>query len=530
MGDKKSNVKKKSADNKNTKIVIGIILVVIIAILLFFLFSKKEVQHTVSFETNGGTKMESLVIDDNGLIKEPEAPTKEGYEFDGWYYNGELYDFSKPVTGDIKLEARWTKLEDVSGVELDQTNLTLGVDETAKLNATVTPENAKDKSLTWSSSDSDVVSVDEDGNIKALKAGKATITVTTKDGGYTAKAEITVKEGIVSVTGVSLNKTSLDLTVNASATLTATVKPSNATNKGVTWSSSDSSVATVDSNGKVTAKKAGKVTITVTTKDGQYKADCIVEVTKIDVTGVSLNKTSLDLNIGGTYKLAATIKPSNATNKGVTWSSSDTSIATVDSNGKVTAKKAGTVTITVTTKDGKFTEKCTVKVTEVKVTGVSLNKTSLDLTVGGTYKLAATVKPSNATNKGVTWSSSDTSIATVDSNGKVTAKKAGTVTITVKTNDGGYTAKCTVTVKEKAASYSVIFTPIVQEGTGAVVQYEVAVNKNGSTFSNYSFVIYNNRKVNKGSYLSVAQYNKGVKTATVRLSDGSEVSATVVYK
>ena len=171
----------------------------------------------------------------------------------------------------------------------------------------------------------------------------------------------------------------------------------------------------------------------------------------VAVTGVSLNKTTTSIQVGASEQLTATVEPNNATNKAVNWSSNPTSVATVDNSGNVTAVAVGTATITVTTQDGNKTATCTVTVTPassdpVAVTGVSLNKTSTTLTVGGSETLTATVQPSNATNKAVNWSSNPTSVATVDSNGKVTAVGEGTATITVTTQDGNKTATCTVTV------------------------------------------------------------------------------------
>ncbi|WXJ91295.1 hypothetical protein MTCOM_02530 [Moorella thermoacetica] len=182
----------------------------------------------------------------------------------------------------------------------------------------------------------------------------------------------------------------------------------------------------------------------------------------VKVTGVSLDRNTLSLSVGSTVQLKATVSPDNATNKEVTWSTSDEKIATVDDQGNVKGVAAGTATITVTTADGSFTDTCEVTVVRrsggggggggggsstVSVTGVSLDKTSLTMTVGATAQLTATVTPSNATNKSVTWSSDKTAVATVDASGKITAVAPGTATITVKTADGGYTATCVVTVQ-----------------------------------------------------------------------------------
>jgi uncharacterized protein YjdB len=184
---------------------------------------------------------------------------------------------------------------------------------------------------------------------------------------------------------------------------------------------------------------------------GGYSADTDkLTVSVVSVTGVTLDKTSASLSVGGTETLTAAITPANATNKNVTWSSSAPAVATVNASGLVTAVAAGSATITVTTADGNKTATCavTVTATSVPVTGVTLDKTALTmLTIGGTEILTATVAPSNATNKAVTWSTSAPTVATVDTSGVVTAVAAGTAVITVTTADGNKTATCTVTVQ-----------------------------------------------------------------------------------
>ena len=175
------------------------------------------------------------------------------------------------------------------------------------------------------------------------------------------------------------------------------------------------------------------------------------ETTTVDVEKVSLNKSATTLTEGESETLTATITPSNATgDKTVKWSSSNAEVAAVDSNGKVTAKKAGTAVITATSSNGK-TAGCTVTVKqkEIAITGISLNKSTTSITEGESETLTATITPLNATgDKTVKWSSSNEAVAAVDSNGKVTAKKAGTAVITA-TSSNGKTAGCTVTVKQK---------------------------------------------------------------------------------
>ncbi len=170
----------------------------------------------------------------------------------------------------------------------------------------------------------------------------------------------------------------------------------------------------------------------------------------VTVTGISLNKTSLTLEQGNEETLTATISPSDATNQGVTWSSSDATVASV-ADGKVTALAVGTATITATADgDNTKTATCTVNVIEnthpTAVESITLSKTTLSLKVGATETLTYTITPQNATNKNVSWSSSAAAIAGVDNTGKVTANAEGTATITVKTADGNKTATCAVTV------------------------------------------------------------------------------------
>ena len=263
----------------------------------------------------------------------------------------------------------------------------------------------------------------------------------------------------VPVTGVQLSPTSTSLVVGESINLTATVLPSDATDKSVTWASTNPSVATVSNNGKVTAVAAGEASIFVITTDGGKTASCTITVTSssssIAVESVLLDKTQLNLNIGEESILTATVSPDNATNKSVTWTSTNPSVATVDNNGKVSAVAVGDAIIIVVTADGGKTATCTVTVTNpaVPVQSVSLDKTTLDLNIGENATLVATVLPENADNKTVTWSSSNTAVATVDATGKVTAVAAGEAVITVTTADGNKTATCTVKVNDKEANH-----------------------------------------------------------------------------
>ena len=277
-----------------------------------------------------------------------------------------------------------------------------------------------------------------------MKAGEATITVTTDDGAKTAACKVTVT---MPVSGVTLNKTALTLNIGANETLTATVAPADATNKKVTWKSSDATVATVDANGKVTGVKAGEATITVTTDDGGKTATCKVTVKPNLVSEITL--AALAIYVGESKAITATVKPDDATNKALTWKSSDETVATVDATGKVTGKKIGTATITATAQDGSgVSGSCTVTVLST-VKKVTVEPANLTLGQNKSYTLKATVEVfGSGTDTGVTWTSSDTTIATVDATGKVTATdKIGTVTITATSKaDPAKKGTCTVKV------------------------------------------------------------------------------------
>lgn len=282
------------------------------------------------------------------------------------------------------------------------------------------------------------VGVTDRGEIIAYRSGGSTV-VAKGDNGITYKIYVTVSGNPTSVT---LSKSSVTNGVGRSFTLTATVPNFSSKynfSKIATWSSSDTSVATVTQQGVVSCLKKGTANITVTTYNGKT-AVCKVNV-KPAPTSVKLDKTSVSLAKGYTYALAKIYTPSDAYTA-ATWKSSNTAVATVSSKGIVTAKATGTATITVTTYNGK-TATCKVTV-KPDPTAVKLNTISLDLKVGETYTLVKTLTPSNAYPK-VTWSSNNTNIATVSASGVVTAKGTGTTVITVTTYNGK-TATCKVTV------------------------------------------------------------------------------------
>ncbi len=481
-------------------IIIAILLVIIVAAILFCLnkFNKDE-KYTIKFDTNGGTNISEQIVNKDSKIKKPNMPKKDGYNFLGWFVGNKEYDFNSTVTSDITLEAKWEKVEDVkvTDVSLDQSEVTIKVGATLQLNAIITPDDAKEKGVTWSSSDDSIATVDENGNITAKKKGTATIKVVTKDGNHEATCKVTVSTDVVKVKGISLDKTTASVGINNTITLKATVKPADASNKGVTWSSSDKSIATVE-NGKVKGLKEGKVTITAETKDGGYKATATITVKTIKVTGVSLNTVSKTIAVGQTYTLKATVKPADASNKGVKWSSSDTSIVTVD-GGKIKGIKEGTATVTVTTKDGNHKATATITVKPAQVTKVTISGKS-SVTVGKTITLSASVSTIGNADKTVKWESSDTSIATVSSKGVVKGIKPGTVTI--KATAGGKTATKKITVVAAKMSLTISIKALCAEGNSTIQGYSFVVKNNGREYTDYKAIKVDGITVKKGGKIS----------------------------
>ncbi|MCI9490749.1 MAG: leucine-rich repeat protein [Dorea sp.] len=376
-----------------------------------------------------------LTVDKTGLIKGVKTGTAS----------------ITAMAGDVVETLDITVYEKVTGIGLNVTSKEVTIGNILQLSATVYPNNADNKKVKWSSSDTKVATVTANGRVTAIAYGTATITATTEDGGYTRSCTLTVKP--VSVTGISLNTKSADVGIGGSCQLIAEILPENATNKEVTWTSSKPEIAEVK-DGLVTGIREGTAIIIVKSKDGAKTASCTITVKNLTVTGITLDRRKLDMEINETYRLIPSISPTGANNQNVTWASDNEEVAAV-SDGTVTAKKVGTAIITATTEDGSYTAACTVTVTEPapgqNVTGVTLSKETLSIEEGNCALLEAFVEPETAKNQTVTWSTSDEEIAEVDpETGIVSGVAEGTTTITATTEDGGYTADCEVTVTAMA--------------------------------------------------------------------------------
>ena len=308
------------------------------------------------------------ILKEAGLVvtvnEEYNDVTPEGIVFGQEPDAGGNVDPGTSVSITVSLGKETFSLESVS---LNYEKLTLGVGESAQLQAFIDPENASNQKVSWSSSDEKVATVSADGEVNALAAGTAVIEVKTKDGGKTATCEVTVTEVApewIAVTRVKLNQGKLSLTVGDNYILKADVYPEDATNKSVTWLSRNWNVAKVDQNGKITAVAPGTTTIIVMANSGKKIAACIVNVMAIEVhvTSVEITPSNLVLTVGEKKQLYGWIYPYNATNTFAVWFTSNVNIASVDEYGMVTAVAPGTATITIRTLDGAKTATCEVTV------------------------------------------------------------------------------------------------------------------------------------------------------------------------
>lgn len=348
----------------------------------------------------------------------------------------------------------------VEGISLNKSSLELWKGDTEKLSATLTPEGTTQTKVTWSSNNDAVAKVSQDGTVTAEGKGNATITATAENGA-TATCNVTVKQPIE---GIRLNQTSLELEKDGTATLVATVLPSNADgDKTVTWNTKNPDVATVN-NGVVTAVGKGSTEITATV--GEYTATCTVTV-GVPLKGISFegNITSKTLNKGETFDLVVVYDPVDTdVDKTVTWSSSNDAVAKVDENGKVTAVDDGNATISATVAGRTIT--CDIRV-EIPLNSISI-KSETSIKCGQTEKLEVAYDPADATlDKTIIWSSEDEEIASVSTDGTVTAKSVGQTKITATTL-GGKTAECIVTVE-----------PVPLEGI-EIQEQNITINKGES--------------------------------------------------
>ena len=339
----------------------------------------------------------------------------------------------------------------VAGVSLSPENLSLQPGETAALTATVLPNTAVNRNVSWSSSDSSVASVDQSGNVTALRSGTAVITVTTEESGFTASATVTVGAGPITSMYFSTGGVNIPVGGNTDLAGLLTVEPEGASRDGLTWSSSDSSVASV-SGGSVSGKKVGSATITVTAPSGVSASITVQVGTYIPVTDLSISGPSI-VAPKKSIQLQAVVEPIDATMRTVTWSSSDDRIATVDSAGRVTGVKEGTVRIKASLYDsvnGEFVAYYSVTVSRGGTIELATNEA--EITVG--KRVYIEFSASNGEN--VVWTiiggDGQANISVDGSDLVVQGLKAGTVQIQGSFSDGSGAVTLTIYITPGASS------------------------------------------------------------------------------
>lgn len=349
----------------------------------------------------------------------------------------------------INATCQVTVKEVATGITISRKSVTLTEGEYTSLTATVTPSNAVDRTVTWTTSDASVATVDAEGNVTAIARGTAVVMATTVTG-ISDDCTVTVVPPLPA--GITIEPMGLELIEGDQASFSVTITPANAGGYTLTWTSANPEVAQVDEEGNLTALAPGATVVTVRTSNNLTASASVVVARRIiPVSGISLNASDLSLIEGDEAILIATVTPADATDKSVVWSSSDPDVAAV-SDGKVTALAAGEAVITATAQD--FSASCTVNVAPKTIpvvypTGVTLSETALDVEYSDTFTLTATVEPEDVTDNSVTWSVSDSNVlAPGDEPGEYKAVGGGTATVTVTTVNG-LTASCVVNVYRK---------------------------------------------------------------------------------
>ncbi len=412
-------------------------------------------------------------------------------------------------------------------LENNLTSVTLEKGASKNLSLDVTPAGYTD-TVSWSSSDSNKVSVDSTGKITALSPTSTPVTITATVGNITKTIKVNV---VVSATKITLKDsnnntlgTSMTLHRGESTTLKYTVTPTDSTDS-VVWSSSKTNIATVDSTGKVTASTNNLGTTVIKVKAGNVE-DTVTLTVDAPITGFTSSNTDISIIKGRNTTLTYEITPSDTTDdKTIQWTSADSDKVTVDSNGKITGKSAGTTTVTARLGSYSITYRVTVGI--IPLTSISLNQNDFELRKGDSETLTYTLTEEDTTEaEDAVWSSSDTNVATVDSNGKVTGKSAGEAVITVRMASFSDTVKVTV--------YEVPLTSISISNTsdnvsiGDTFQINIAENPTNTTDAvTYTYESSDEDIAIVDEHGKVKGLRLGEVTITVRSSNGLEDTITL---
>ncbi len=423
--------------------------------------------------------------------------------------------------------------EAVTGIELSETDVTVNMNiiKQYQLTATVLPENTTgfadgvNRNVIWSSTNENVLTVNENGLVTFVAPGTAAVVAMTEDGGFQAYCNFVVS---VPVEEVRITSDDLILNVGDELQLDAEVLPLTATNRTIEWSSTDTNVVTIDSNGTLKAVKAGHCAIFAKSLDNGAE-DYINVYVRQPVSTVTLNTNEMTVTKGTVFWLYATILPENADIKVVDWSTSDPTIATVDSTGMVTALQAGVVTITATSQDTGDSDFCVVTITDPVTSITLLTGDSQTLFVGSQFTIVPEVLPIDAPNKAVTYISTNEEIATVDENGVVTALKGGECDIIVTTVERGLRAQCHITVIEYLSTITLNET-FSYINIGSYIDLVATTTTDTATNKSIVWTTSNSAiaTVDASGRVSGVAYGTAVITATA--ADGGGATATCVVQ
>ena len=414
----------------------------------------------------------------------------------------------------------------LTGIRLKENNVTVELGKTGYIGAIYEPENASDKVLYWSSSNENVAKVNE-GVITAVGKGTATLTAISRAGGKTASCTVTVEDpNFVHINEITMKSEEVELKTGETGWVGVTYNPSNATNKVLTWKSSNEKVATVK-EGTIKAVGLGTATLTATSEDGGKTATCKVTVTdgKKHIESISLKTDSIEMKPGEGKTIYAEYNPSNVDDKTLYWKSSNEKVVTVN-EGYAKAIGEGTATVTATSRDGGKTASCKVTVTSgtVKLQSIQISSSTEILTKGEGKTIYVTYNPNNVTDKTLYWSSSNEKVATIKE-GYVKAVGEGTATLTARSKDGNKTASCKVVVTDKVKEMKSISletkkeTMNIGEGKTIYAKYN-PYNVKDKTL----YWISNNEKVVTVSEGYVKAVGKGTATITAVSRDGGKTA------
>ncbi|MCR5727394.1 MAG: Ig-like domain-containing protein [Lachnospiraceae bacterium] len=385
-----------------------------------------------------------------------------------------------------------------------------------QLYAKCTPELPENEKLTWTSTDTKVITVDQNGKVSIVKPGNAIINVVTENGKM-ATCKFTILQGMEAI---QLDETNLVMYVGDTYRMTYTVKPATTSDPTLKWTSNDPKIVTVDNTGFFTAKNTGSTIVTVQAMDGSgIFTTCTVTVYR-NASDIKVDVTSLTLNVGESYQLNAIPNPADSTDT-LLYESSNTKVATVSVTGKITAKSKGSCIVFVRT-DAGASNYVNVTVTQ-QVTGIKVTPASAEIYVGESMELTVDITPKNASDKEVTWVSNDKSICTVDENGKITGVSGGSTIVKCTSLDGDFMSFCFVNVTEKVTLITV--EESAEVGVGKKLKLNATVSGQKATNKDVKWAS-SNKKVCKVSKKGVI---KGVKSGTctirVKAADGSGVYA-----